>query len=95
MGAGKVKDPLFREISIWRRWESGSVTRYTCFQRLDTMQFGVHSSEKYASAKQAHGDSDDRTALLLELFIETSPIERCEWFEALELAVQAHDAAFA
>ena len=89
MGANELNHQLLREISIWRRSETGGAIRYTCFQRLDTMQYGIQSSEKYASAKSAHGDSDDRIAMFLDLFIDVSPIERCEWFDTLELAVEA------
>ncbi len=84
---------FFKEIVVWRRFEGGKATRYVCFQRLDTSQYGVQSSDVFVSM-DAHGESDARMATFLDLFMDTSPIERCEWFDSLEAAVEAHDALF-
>lgn len=93
MGAGAVISQLFVEIIVWRRAESGKATRYTCLQRLDTLQYGVQSSEAFDSM-DAHGESDVRLATFLDLFIDVSPIDRCEWFDTIESAVNAHDVLF-
>jgi len=88
-----VSDPLFLEMVVWRKTESKMAIRYNCLQRLDSLQYGVHTADVFASMDAA-GNADGGLALFLDLFLDVSPVERCQWFDTLDQAIQAHDALF-
>ncbi len=55
-------------------------------QQMDYLPFA-----RSKGAKMINVDIDSTT---LELFSEEDPATRCEWFSALEGAIQAHDLSF-
>ncbi len=82
----------YLELSVWRRMD-GFAIRYRCLQCLDTQKYGVQSSDYYyARDKGAQTWASD--AQFVELFLDTSPAERCTWFDSLSEAIEAHDATF-
>ncbi|MFM9384489.1 hypothetical protein [Pseudomonas sp. UV AK001] len=83
----------YQQIITWRRLSDSRAVRYVCFLNLQTAQYAVQSADFYSlpldDAAQTFLDRQ-----LIELFIETSPSERGEWYPSLTQAMDAHDAAF-
>jgi len=84
---------MFREISVWKHVDGASAARYRCFQCVKTGVYAVQSVDFYRlpiDEKQlAHFNRQ-----FVELFVESSPLARCEWFETIEEAISRHEANF-
>jgi hypothetical protein len=96
MGAAVTHMTLFKEHKIFRHQEGGKAAVYVCFERLDDGMFAVQQMEAFApaSAMQAVQEAGNIAGTTLELFAETSPSERCDWYPSLQDAIAAHDRNF-
>lgn len=84
---------LYKAITVWRRMNEASAVRFNCLQNIDTKKFSVQSADFfYLPITQPQIEVFERQ--YLELFIEVSPEERCEWFESLDAAIAGHDRDF-
>jgi hypothetical protein len=84
---------LYKELRVWRRVDSHTAVRFFCLLDLATKMFAVQSADffRLPITKEQLENFDKQ---YLELFIEISPADRCEWFESLEEAIAAHDRDF-
>lgn len=88
-----VKDNYFLEFRVWHSSESGQAIKYICFQSLLTKKYCVQSSDRFylpIDKNQIHQSE----LQAIELFMEISPHERCEWFDSLEEAINQHNMLF-
>lgn len=84
---------IFQEVLVWKRIDNTSSVRYFCFHDLVTGQYCVQSADFFNTpidTKQVQQFQKQS----IELFAESSPIERCEWFESLAEAIKCHDEDF-
>lgn len=83
----------YQQIITWRRIGNSAAARYVCFMSLRTSLYTVQSTDFFKlpldSANQIFIDRQ-----LVELFIESEPGERNEWYETLQDAMDAHDELF-
>ncbi len=87
------KEIYFREIMIWRHAGDDRAIKYTCFQSLLTQKYCVQSADSFYLP--VGKDQVQQSELqMIELFIEVSPHERCEWFDSLEEAITQHNIFF-
>lgn len=85
---------LFREFRIWKRDNDKCVVIYQCFQSLSDEKFAVQSVD-FISYPVDSARLHFFHKQAFELFMDSSPRERCIWFETLEEAIANHDSAFA
>jgi hypothetical protein len=84
---------LYKELKVWRRVDSRAAIIFSCLLDLARGVFAVQSADFFRlPITKEQLESFDKQ--YLELFIEISPIERCEWFDSLEEAIAAHDRDF-
>jgi hypothetical protein len=84
---------LYKDIKIWKHVDAKTAVRYNCLADLTIGRFAVQSADFFQRpVSREQLQVFDRQ--YLELFIEISPHERCEWFESLEDAIAAHDRDF-
>jgi hypothetical protein len=84
---------IFREIQVWKRLSDKSAVRYSCVSDLSAEKYAVQSADFFRipiDESQIRGFEKQ----FVELFIEESVLDRCEWFTTLELAISAHDQEF-
>ncbi|MBM7130649.1 hypothetical protein [Dyella mobilis] len=84
---------LYQELKIWRDVSDSTAIRYSCFIDLATGKFAVQNAD-FFHLPITLDQIKFLDAQFVELFIETSPKDRCEWFETLEQAIDAHDRDF-
>jgi hypothetical protein len=90
---GKVMENLYKAISVWRRISDTSAIHFNCLENLASKKFAVQSADFfYLPITEDQIISFEKQ--YLEFLIETSPDERCEWFESLGDAIAAHDRDF-
>jgi hypothetical protein len=83
----------FQQIITWRRVGNSAAARYVCFMSLRTSLYTVQSTDFFKLPL----DSADQIFLnqqIVELFIESVPGERNEWYKTLQEAMDAHDELF-
>jgi hypothetical protein len=84
---------MYEEVSIWKRIDDRSAMRYRCWRSLTTGKWSVQSTDYYYLPPNATSEANlDRQ--LVELFIETDPVERSGEFDSMEEAIVEHDRAF-
>ena len=84
---------LFEEVVVWKRISEDAVVKYCCFRDCGDGRVAVQSADFFRlPVDDAQLMRSERQKL--ELLIECSPRDRCEWFESLEDAISHHDAAF-
>jgi hypothetical protein len=84
---------LYIELNIWHRVDSSSAVLYRCLKETGTEKFAVQSADffKYpVSEKRLHASA----LQFVELLIEISPADRCQWFNSVEEAIAAHNRDF-
>lgn len=84
---------LFKEVMIWKSIDGASAVRYSCLNDLTTGKFAVQSADFFRLPLNLNS-SNEFARQFAELFIETSPLVRCTWFDSLEEAVFHHDREF-
>ncbi|NHZ77690.1 hypothetical protein F2P44_00015 [Massilia sp. CCM 8695] len=84
---------LFTEIMVWKRIDACSAVRYSCVSDLESGKFAVQSAD-FFRVPLTRNSTNDFMAQFAELFIETSPRERCIWFDSLADAIFHHDEVF-
>lgn len=84
---------LFKEVMVWRRLDAVSAIRYACFQDLGNDKFAVQSAD-FFRLPLTDVPVHDLATQFAELFIETSPADRCSWFDSLGDAIANHDLEF-
>jgi hypothetical protein len=85
---------LLEQLLVWRALGKNKAVRYSCFENLSTKWFCAQS----ANFLRLPLDPEmlrQHERQLVKLFIEISPLDRCEWFESLGSAIEAHDRTFA
>jgi hypothetical protein len=84
---------LYKELKIWRRIDNRAAIRFFCLFDLSSGMFAVQSADffRLPVTKEQLENFDKQ---YLELFMEISPVERCEWFNSLTEAITAHDRGF-
>lgn len=85
---------LYTEIMVWKRLDDKSAVRYFCLGNVKTKKYAVQNADFFRLPfKELQFRASERQ--LIELFIEISPLERCNWFDTIEEAISAHDQDFA
>ncbi|NHZ40397.1 hypothetical protein [Massilia aquatica] len=84
---------LFKEVMVWRRLDAVSAVRYTCLQDLHNDKFALQSAD-FFRLPLTPASAHNFAAQFVELLIETSPTERCSWFDSLDDAIVNHDQEF-
>ncbi len=84
---------LLRQIFIWKKLDADSAVRYCCFENLETRNFCVQNADFFSLPIdwKCLQQAEER---IVELFIESAPHERCEWYDSLSSAIEAHDFDF-
>ena len=84
---------LFKQIYIWKKQNSDSMVRYCCFEDLQVNKFCVQSADFFSlPVNREYFHQADAQAI--ELFLESTPDKRCEWYDNLISAIAAHDLEF-
>ncbi len=86
---------LFREHRIFdHRGTEAAV--YVCFERLADGKFCVQQLEFFreGSYEELASRLNEITLNTFELFAETAPSERCDWYDGIEAAIEAHRKEF-
>ena len=84
---------LYKEIKIWRHVNETTAVCFICLENITERLFAVQSANFFhmpITLEQVQFFEKQ----YLELFIEIPPIERCDWFESLEKAIEEHDRDF-
>lgn len=83
----------FREVMIWKRLDASSAVRYSCLHDIKSGRYAVQSEDFFRLPLE---EKQFRyfEMQFVELLIETSPFERCKWFDSLEIAIAAHNLDF-
>lgn len=84
---------LYLKISVWRHVDEHVAIRYFCLKRLRDEYYAVQSADYF----RLPIDEKQMTFFdkqFVELFIEMSPDDRCEWFDSIEKAIGDHDKYF-
>lgn len=84
---------LFKQIFIWKKISADSAIRYCCFENLEKRIFCVQNAD-YFSLPIEWKCFQEAEAQIAELFMECAPDERCEWYDSLKSAIEAHDSDF-
>jgi hypothetical protein len=83
----------YLETRVWMQRDSATAVLYRCFKNLATGKFAVQSADFFRlpmDDKQLLGSEKQ----FIELFIETAPSKRCDWFDSVEEAIGAHNQEF-
>jgi len=84
---------LFQEIPVWQRINDSLAIKYCGLRDLETGQYAIQSADYfYLPADRQHMLNSDQQ--FVELLIETSPKERCDWFDSLPAAIRAFNLHF-
>lgn len=84
---------LYKELKVWRHENNETAIRFNCFFDLDSELFAVQSADFFHLPLTTE-QIESFEKQYVELFIEISPYERCDWFKSLEEAISAHDRDF-
>lgn len=84
---------LYKEIMVWRRLNAQTAIRYRCLHDLESGKYAVSNADGFrvGDNEQHHSYLEN---LFVELLTETSPSERCDWFEKIGDAIAHHDREF-
>ena len=88
-----VKKVLYKKIEVWKRIDTTSSLRYLCLEHLDTGKFCVQGAD-FFYLPITNEQVSQRELLQLELFIDTDPDDRTEFYDSLVAAISAHDTQF-
>ena len=83
----------YLEQRVLKRVDQETIGLYRCLFRLETKQYGVQSLDFFSLPISSKRFSESEIQFF-ELFCETSPVERCKWYESLSEAIRAHDHDF-
>ncbi len=84
---------LFKEVRIWRRPSDILAIRYSCLEEVISGKYAVQSADFFRVPLEK-SQFQQFEQQFVELFIEISPLERCDWFNSLEDAIASHDKDF-
>jgi hypothetical protein len=84
---------MFKAIDVWKRVTDSEAVRYRCFQNIKTGKYSVQSADWYRLPQDAAQELEHERQHI-ELFIEQAPDKRSSAYDSLEIAIEAHDAAF-
>lgn len=84
---------LYKEILVWRRLNYQTAIRYRCLHDLETDKYTVSNADGFQAGDNEHHYSYLEN-LFVELLTETSPTERCDWFDEIGDAIAHHDREF-
>jgi hypothetical protein len=84
---------LLSEIMVWKRIDETSAVRYCCLNDILSNKYAVQSTDffRLPLEEKQFRDFDKQ---FVELFIEVSVFERCDWFDSILEAISAHDQGF-
>ncbi|HEX4304183.1 MAG TPA: hypothetical protein VHZ78_15405 [Rhizomicrobium sp.] len=84
---------LFRQFFVWKWLSEREALRYCCFENLETGRFCVQNVD-FIHLPPNETSLRQQERMIAELFIETSPLERAQWFDTVIAAIAAHDSDF-
>ncbi len=78
---------------VWKRIDEKSAVRYLCFFDLTSKKYAVQNADFFylPITKERLLESDMNG---VELFLDLSPLERCDWFDEILEAVADHELNF-
>ena len=82
----------YEKVEVWRRRENHLI-RYVCLKSLGMNKYAVLKADFFRSSSNAQ-DHDAFDKQFIDLMIEQSPVERCNWFDSPLEAMTAHDKYF-
>ncbi len=84
---------LFQEMPVWARISDTLAIKYCGLRHLETGRYAIQSADYFylpVDEQQLRHSAKQ----FVELFIETSPVERCDWFDSLPAAIHAFNQLF-
>jgi hypothetical protein len=85
-------DDLYVQSFVWKRVSSLTCVRYVILMDVATHRFAVHSADFFQSDGEDRSDYFNRQ--FVELMLEQSPSQRCNWHASAADAIWHHDAEF-
>lgn len=84
---------VFEEVLVWRKLADETAIRYFCFKNISSKLYAIQHADFFRLPID-DGQIRQFARQSIELFIEESPLERCEWYNSLEEAIAAHHKTF-
>ncbi len=88
----KISTPLYKQILVYRR-SNDSVYVYVCMEMLRAKKYCVHQLE-IIDETRLHDAMKEINFNLFDTLLYESPVDRCDWFDSLEIAIANHDKQF-
>ena len=83
---------IYAQSFVWKRNGDSELIRYSVLMNIDSGRYAVLSADFFYQDMKPAFDNFDRQ--FIELMIESSPLERCEWYDSVLGAIRAHDINF-
>jgi len=84
---------MFKFHEFWKAIDPHTLAIYFCFEDLESGKYCVQNVEFYRlplkGERQLSGHKN-----AMELFMEESPLSRCDWASSLPAAIKLHDETF-
>lgn len=84
---------LYKEILVWKRLDEYLAVRYCCFHDMQSGKYAVQSAD-FFRIPFVETQFREFEKQFVELFIDVSPKERCDWYDSIEEAIKTHDECF-
>lgn len=86
------KSDIYIQNFVWRRISDSVAIRYAVLMHVESGKFAVQSADFFDRDGETHFERFDQQ--FVELMMELSPLERCDWHNSIADAIQAHDIDF-
>ncbi|AMC33234.1 hypothetical protein [Janthinobacterium sp. B9-8] len=84
---------LFESIVLWKNVNETTAIKYCCLKDISLNKFAVQSAD-FFHLPVDENQLKKSEKQFIELFIETNPLNRCDWFFTLNEAVNQFDNDF-
>lgn len=84
---------MLRSHEVWKAMDSHTLAIYFCFENLNSGEYCVQNVE-FFRLPLAHEYQLNALRNTIGLFMEESPLSRCQWRPSLEEAIKLHDKTF-
>lgn len=84
---------MLKSHEVWKTIDSHTLAIYFCFENLNSGEHCVQNVE-FFRLPLTHDYQFNALKNTMELFMEESPLSRCEWLPSLEEAIKLHDKIF-
>ncbi|QXI55333.1 hypothetical protein [Pseudomonas alvandae] len=84
---------MLKSHEVWKAIDTHTLAIYFCFENLSSGEYCVQNVE-FFRLPLTHEYQSNALKNAMELFMEESPLSRCEWLSSLEEAIKLHDKTF-